>query len=174
MRRYRAKPATGSAPEVQTCLILRHAVALPRSSWQGDDLVRPLSHRGERQAAALARELATEQVRRVLASPAQRCVATVVAIAENAELLVEIAPFLAEGSDGAIALKRLLAASESLDGPGVLAACTHGDVLVGLLDELIGWGAVADPPRAVQKGGAVRLQVVAGAVAAASIVPAPD
>ena len=174
MRRYRAKTAASSAPEVHACLVLRHAVALPRSSWQGDDLVRPLSHRGEHQAAALARELATERVRRVLASPAQRCVATVTAIAEEAELLVEIAPFLAEGSDGAIALKRLLAASESFDGPGVLAACTHGDVLVGLLDELIELGAIADPLGAVQKGGAVRLRVVAGAVAAASIVPAPE
>ena len=62
------------------------------------------------------------------------------------ELLVEIAPFLAEGSDGLVALQRILAASNSLEGPGVLVACTHGDVLVGLVDGLVASGGVADPP----------------------------
>jgi 8-oxo-dGTP diphosphatase len=174
LRRHRATRAANSAPEVRTCLVYRHAVAISRSSWRGDDVLRPLSRRGDGQAVALARELAAEPVARVLASPAQRCIATVAAIAEGAGLLVEIAPFLAEGSDGPVALKRILATSNSLEGPGVLVACTHGDVLVDLVDELVASGGVADPPRAIQKGGAIRLDVIAGVVATASIVPAPE
>ncbi len=170
--RHGARRAPTLVPEVRTCLVLRHAVALPRWSWRGDDALRPLSRRGDRQAVALARNLSVESIRRVLASPARRCVATVAAIAEDAGLLVEIAPFLAEGSDGLVALKRLVAACEAM-GPGVLVACTHGDVLGGVVVELVESGGIVSPPRAIQKGGAIRLSVVSGTIAAVSIVPAP-
>jgi 8-oxo-dGTP diphosphatase len=135
--------------------------------------MRPLSRRGENQAAVWAGELAAEPVGRVLASPARRCVATVAAIAENAGLLVEIAPFLAEGSDGLAALKRIVAASESAETPGILVACTHGDVLAGAVNELVASGDLGDPAWVVQKGGAIRLHVVSGVIVAASLVPAP-
>jgi len=173
LRFHHAERVPLSTPDVHTCLVLRHAVALSRSSWRGDDMVRPLSRHGEHQAAALVAGLAVASVGRVLASPARRCIATVTAIAEGADLLVEIAPFLAEGSDGLVALKRLVATSESTEHPGAVVACTHGDVLVGVIDELAESGVLVEPPRTIQKGGAIRLNIVSGTVAAASIVPAP-
>jgi len=166
--------ASTPAAEIRTCLVLRHAVALSRSSWRGDDELRPLSRRGDRQAAKLARELATEPVGRVLASPARRCVATVAGIAEEVGRLVEIAPFLAEGSDGGNALQHILAITRSTEHPGVVVACTHGDVLVGVIDALADSQVIADTPRTIQKGGAIRLNVAAGAVVDFSIVAAPD
>ncbi len=121
----------------------------------------------------LARELGPERVGRVLASPALRCMATVAAIAEDADVLVEIAPFLAEGSDGRMALKRIVAACELMGTPEVLVACTHGDVLVGMVEDLVETGCIDEAAPAVQKGGAIRLYVVSGVVVTASVVPAP-
>jgi 8-oxo-dGTP diphosphatase len=163
-----------AAPEVRTCLLLRHAVALSRSSWQGEDELRPLSRRGDRQAATLAREFAREPVARVLASPARRCVGTVAGIAQEAGRLVEIAPFLAEGSNGPAALKHLLEITGSTEHPGVVVACTHGDVLVGVIDALVGSAAFEGSPSAIPKGGAVRLDVAAGTVVDVSLLPAPE
>lgn len=174
LRRQRAGHPAAPVVTVHTCLVVRHAVALPRSGWQGDDVLRPLSHRGERQVTALAESLSDQPVGRVLASPARRCIATVAAIAEDAGVLVEIAPFLAEGSDGLVALRRVLAATDSLERPGVVVACTHGDVLIGVVDGLVGSGAIADNPGVIPKGGAIRLVVAEGEVAAVSVVPAPD
>ena len=87
---------------------------------------------------------------------------------------MEIAPFLTEGSDGLVALHRILAAAESLERPGVVVACTHGDVLIGVVNGLVGSGAIADNPGVMPKGGAIRLVVAEGEVAAVSVVPAPD
>jgi len=47
-------------------------------------------------------------------------------------------------------------------------------VLVGVVDGLIGSGAIADNPGVIPKGGAIRLVVAEGEVAAVSVVPAPD
>ena len=37
--------------------LVRHARALPRGEWDGEDLLRPLSDRGQREAEALADHL---------------------------------------------------------------------------------------------------------------------
>ncbi len=174
LRRHLAGHGPAAAPEVRTCYLLRHAVALSRSSWQGEDELRPLSRRGDRQALALAREFAPEPVARVLASPARRCVGTVAGIAREAGRLVEIAPFLAEGSDGPAALKHLLEITGSTEHPGIVVACTHGDVLVGVIDALAASAAFEGSPSPIPKGGAVRLDVAAGAVVGVSLLPAPD
>ncbi|MGD0894707.1 MAG: phosphoglycerate mutase family protein [Acidimicrobiales bacterium] len=174
LRRQRAGHPATPVVAVHTCFVVRHAVALSRSGWRGDDALRPLSQRGDRQAAELAERFSTQQVGRVLASPARRCVTTVAAIAEDAGVLVELAPFLAEGSEGLVALRRVLAATDSLERPGVVVACTHGDVLIGVVDGLVGSGAIADHPGVIPKGGAIRLVVAEGEVVAVSVVPAPD
>jgi 8-oxo-dGTP diphosphatase len=153
--------------------VLRHAVALSRSSWPGEDELRPLSRRGDRQALALAREFAPEPVARVLASPARRCVGTVAGIAQETGRLVEIAPFLAEGSDGPAALKHLVEITGAAEHPGIVVACTHGDVLTGVVDELVGSAAFEGPPTPIPKGGAVRLDVAAGTVVGVTLLPAP-
>jgi broad specificity phosphatase PhoE len=174
LRRHLAGHDSTAAPEVRTCFLLRHAVALSRSSWQGEDELRPLSRRGDRQAAALAREFAPEPVARVLASPARRCVGTVAGIALEAGRLVEIAPFLAEGSNGPAALKHLLEITDSSEHPGIVVACTHGDVLVSVIDALVGSEAFDGSPSPIPKGGAVRLDVAAGTIVYVSLLPAPE
>jgi len=110
-----------------TLYLVRHAVAVGRSEWAGDDAVRPLTKRGERQAAALVELLDGTAVRRVLSSPTVRCRDTVAPLAARLALPVEEAAELAEGTDpdDTVRLARCLA--RELDGDAVL--CTHGDLV---------------------------------------------
>jgi 8-oxo-dGTP diphosphatase len=121
-------------------LLVRHAVALPRKSWHGDDSLRPLTPRGERQAAALVDLLAPYPFDRILSSPAVRCVATVQPLAEARSLKVETAGSLREGK-GKHALDLVL------DSVGDLVICTHGDVVDVVLAGLrhVGWPIPSRP-----------------------------
>ncbi len=110
--------------------LVRHADAGSRSDWVGDDFERPLEDVGLRQAEAIGAALATRPVRRILSSPAARCVDTVAPLGRMLGLPVEVADLLAEGTfvSDALELLRSLAAAE---GDAVL--CSHGDVIPGLL-----------------------------------------
>ncbi len=114
-------------------LLIRHAHAEARKEWAGDDRLRPLSAKGRRQADALVRTLGPWAVQRILSSPFERCLQTVVPLATELGLGVECSPALAEGQgDSALALVRSLVDDK-------VALCTHGDVipdvLVPLADE---------------------------------------
>ncbi len=114
-------------------LLIRHAHATARKDWVGDDRLRPLSVRGERQALRLAEAVEAYAPQRVLSSPYVRCLATVGPLAAGLSLRVEPVDDLAEGhGPAAVALVRALADDK-------VALCTHGDVipdvLVALADE---------------------------------------
>ena len=154
----------------RTCLIVRHADALGRSSWQGNDLERPLSIKGERQAAEIAVKLATSGVRRILSSPAERCLTTVAPLAKTVGVELERADFLVEGSDGAVALRRLVGEASKLAAEATLVACSHGDVITAALRELARKGVIKYDPPTVQKGGALDLTLQRGSVIGAEFV----
>jgi 8-oxo-(d)GTP phosphatase len=111
-------------------LLVRHAQALPRSTWQGDDRARTLSARGRRQAQALVPLLSEFKPRQVFSSPYVRCVETVAPFAEATGVEVEVVEALAEG-DGraAVELVRSLARREVL-------LCSHGDIIPEVLAAL--------------------------------------
>jgi 8-oxo-dGTP diphosphatase len=119
---YRSRP--------MALYLVRHAQALSRSGWDGPDEERPLSSRGERQAESLVDLVAHPEVRRVLSSPALRCVTTVQPTAEKLGLDVRHAPELAEGAGGksAVALMHELLAKK-----GDTVLCTHGDIIPEVL-----------------------------------------
>ena len=112
-------------------LLVRHASAGDRASWEGDDRLRPLDERGARQAQGLVDALAEYELGRILSSPYLRCVQTVEPLAAARGLPVEPRDELAEGRqyDDAGALLRSL-------GSEPVAVCTHGGV-----PELIGCDA---------------------------------
>jgi 8-oxo-dGTP diphosphatase len=112
--------------------LVRHADAGDRSSWPGADRDRPLSAKGERQAAGLAEALAHAGVARLLASPFVRCVQTLEPLAAQVGLTVEPDPRLAEGAGAALALE---AAAECRSEPA--AFCSHGDVIPDVLEALL-------------------------------------
>lgn len=58
-------------------LLVRHGKAVSRHDWKGADAARPLSERGVKQAAAMVDTLTAWQPKRIVSSPAVRCVTTV-------------------------------------------------------------------------------------------------
>lgn len=111
-------------------LFVRHAHALARSDWDGDDDERTLSVKGARQAQALVETLSKFAPTTVLSSPSVRCLDTVRPLAEAADLELAVEPRLAEGSGrAAVDLVRGLAA-----GSAVL--CSHGDVIPDVLSAI--------------------------------------
>lgn len=112
--------------------VVRHADAGQRSQWTGPDHARPLSERGERQAAGLGDLLAEVRPVRLVASPYRRCVQTLEPLAGRLGLEVEADDRLAEGTG---ALGALDLAGEVTGRSAVL--CSHGDVIPDLLDALL-------------------------------------
>jgi 8-oxo-dGTP diphosphatase len=75
-------------------IVLRHASAVAKKEWRGGhaDLSRPLSDRGQAQAAALAGLLGCFAPAQVISSAAERCLATITPYAEHAGVPVTVEP----------------------------------------------------------------------------------
>lgn len=146
-------------------ILLRHADAGERGT-RGDDTLRPLSELGRRQAKSIGARLAEHGVRRILSSPAVRCVETVAPLADEMGIEVEITPALAEGAPPE-PIARLLG-----EGDGVVV-CSHGDVLADLVGHLAAQGAPLDPGLVLPKGAALRLVVAGRRIADAVYAPPP-
>jgi broad specificity phosphatase PhoE len=113
-------------------LVVRHAHALARSEWPEEDLLRPLSRRGERQSRLLVHRLLAQKPSRVISSPYRRCQDTVHLTAGAAGLAVEVDERLAEG-EGRRAVDLLRAVGR--DGDNAVL-CSHGDVIPEILATL--------------------------------------
>ncbi len=113
--------------------LVRHGKAGDRYEFPGDDLERPLTGAGRRQARAIALQLsACDPVPAVLlTSPAARCRETLEPLSTRLGVTIETHRFLEEGADVAVAIERLAARSEQ-----AVAACSHGDVIWGVLEWL--------------------------------------
>ena len=112
-----------------TVYLVRHASAGKRSAWEGDDRLRPIDERGERQAQSLVEELRDASFDRIFSSPYMRCVQSVEPLARARGLELETDDALAEGAGADAALA--LFARVGTD----LVACVHGDLLEELLGE---------------------------------------
>ena len=144
-----------------TVYLVRHAVAVGRSAWDGADRERPLTPKGTRQAAALPRLLESAEVRRIASSPATRCIDTVGPLASSRDLGVDRADELAEGASakGAVALVRELAGKK---GDSVL--CGHGDLIPEILRKLTRDGMRMESELQFAKGSTWELVVADGEV----------
>ena len=111
--------------------VVRHVKAGDRSRWDGPDHERPISKTGRRQADALARRLAGENVSALIASPSLRCVQSLEPLAELAGLKVEEDDRLAEGSS----IEESMAVAR--DAPDRAVLCSHGDVIPDLIAALV-------------------------------------
>jgi broad specificity phosphatase PhoE len=134
--------------------LVRHAIALGRSEWNGDDALRPLTKRGERQALGLVDILGADDVRRIHASPAVRCVETVRPLGTKLGLEIEPDGTLFEGSGTRKAIELAEAMAER-KGDSVL--CSHGDVIPEVLRRLIRDGMHAPHDLHCAKGSTWRL-----------------
>ena len=125
----------GRHPKATSSLIVvRHAKAEKRGSWDGPDPKRPLQEIGEEQSRALVPLLHAFGVSRVLTSSSVRCVQTVEPYANDQVLpLVEI-DSLSEELYDEDAARELLHDLMRTRGPSVL--CSHRPVLPRLFDLL--------------------------------------
>lgn len=125
-----------------TLLLVRHAQALSRSNWDGDDSLRPLSTRGRKQAGALVASLTEWKPTLIISSPYLRCVDTVMPLATALGLIGQPSHALVEGSD----LAAVQLVSSLIDEDAVL--CSHGDVIpivLHALDEQFRLGLGREP-----------------------------
>jgi 8-oxo-dGTP pyrophosphatase MutT (NUDIX family)/phosphohistidine phosphatase SixA len=123
-------------------VVLRHARAQKRGSWDGPDEQRPLTPAGRLQARSLVQVLAAYGVTRVLTSPSKRCLTTVAPYAKDQVLEleevrgVEEEAFTTDSVNETVAM--LLAQKESA------VVCSHRPVLPEILAAL----GVAEEPLA--------------------------
>lgn len=123
-------------------LFVRHGSAGDRGQWAEDDRLRPLDRKGRRQAEGLVAQLSRiAPSGPVISSPYVRCVETVRPLAEARGVAVEEDDELAEGSG----LRALETARRAADGASL---CTHGDVMLELLDYLARHGVIHGDVRA--------------------------
>ncbi|HXY45247.1 MAG TPA: phosphoglycerate mutase family protein [Acidimicrobiales bacterium] len=157
--RRSSSPAAGHRV-TPTLYLVRHGRAESRERWQEPDSLRPLTRRGLEQARIIAGhllELVDRRPSRVLSSPAVRCCQTVEPLASASQLEVVQADWLAEGSEPDYAYDKLRKLAARLDPPsglgGPVAACTHGDVIWGILERLRRHGVDLGPQPDAPKGG---------------------
>jgi broad specificity phosphatase PhoE len=153
-----------------TIYLFRHARAGERRIWDGEDWLRPLSRRGQRQAEGLLAQLADAHIDRILSSPYVRCLESVVPLAGERKVAIEPVDALAEGAtlDEAVALVR-----KHLHHDAVL--CSHGDIIPMLLDYYASRGLDLSAQPAWPKGSIWALEVdsTGDVLAARYIAPPP-
>ncbi|HSL73644.1 MAG TPA: phosphoglycerate mutase family protein [Ilumatobacteraceae bacterium] len=103
--------------------LVRHAKAGERRVWEGDDLDRPLSRKGWRQAHALGERLADRGATTLHSSPYLRCVQTLEPLAELLGTSVTIDDRLMEDRP----FEPVLDLLTDVESGAVL--CSHGDVI---------------------------------------------
>lgn len=117
-------------------LLLRHAKAKPRSSWNRPEGERPLAATGKRQAVAVARLLACWKPTKVVSSPWTRCMQTVGVYARAQGLPIKEQPKLTEAEHQRKPAKAAKVIEKQYESSADVLVCTHRPVLPTLLEAL--------------------------------------
>ena len=117
-------------------IALRHGKATPPSAWSGPDSTRPLTERGVRQAAGDVPTLAAWKPKRIITSPAVRCVATVAPLSAALGIKARKEPGISQDAweDGSSRVRELVGKRVRSMKSAVL--CSHGPVLPEILREI--------------------------------------
>jgi 8-oxo-dGTP diphosphatase len=133
------KDFTSQSPDTAPLILLRHAKAVPKDEWDGDDAGRPLDDAGRASAKALAPLLACfAPMARVISSAAVRCLDTVRPFAEltGAQVLAEQSLHVqspgTDPADSAAIITGAIAAG------GAVVCCAHRENLPVLQAAVIG------------------------------------
>lgn len=115
---------------------LRHGKARARSDWDGPDATRPLTARGRRQANAIVGPLLAFGVRKIISSPAERCMKTVTPLAATLARRIEQTPLISQDAweDGSADVRTVV--GERVRARRAAVLCSHGPVLPDILSEL--------------------------------------
>jgi 8-oxo-dGTP diphosphatase len=117
-------------------VLVRHARAGVRESWDGPDASRPLDAKGRKQSAALRRDLAPFGACAVLSAPVERCRETVAGVAKDLGVTVQLVESLGEEAyrENPSGARRLLSGLGASGRPVVV--CSQGGVIPGVIKSL--------------------------------------
>jgi broad specificity phosphatase PhoE len=134
-------------------LLVRHGEADDKRTWNGPDVLRPLSPAGLRQAEGLVVRLEDYPVERILCSPTVRCHQTVQPLARDRLLRIERVAALTVDAPTAEILALFW-------DRGLCNAvlCSHGETIGRLLTRLVADGLIVGEPLHWPKGSTWLLQ----------------
>jgi 8-oxo-(d)GTP phosphatase len=121
---------------------VRHAHAVGRGSWDGDDQLRPLDATGTHRAEGIAPLLAAYGVRRLVSSPSVRCADTLRPYAARLGASLRTKDGLSEEGYAAEPARAGRHLGRLVERGTPAALCSHGPVLPDLLMALL---ALVDP-----------------------------
>jgi 8-oxo-dGTP diphosphatase len=148
--------------------VVRHAKAGSRSHWTGDDRKRPISPKGEKQAARLVERMKKVALTAVFSSPYLRCVQTVEPLAAARNLQVQQSQDLQEGRG----ITGLYVFFNNPDLDDVVLS-THGDLVWELVEDLTNRRVLPAFREQFEKGSTWVVDVEDGTPVKASYIPAP-
>ncbi len=152
--------------------LVRHAKAGSRSDFDGNDIDRPLTVAGHKQALDLCRRLAAVSPSVVVSSPYLRCVQTIEPLALSLDVHVTIDDRLAEFAGAASrADTTLFDLPHELPDRAVM--CSHGDVIPAIIEHFVAAGMRVDDAPQWGKGSVWVLEHVDGRFVEARAWPPP-
>jgi len=117
-------------------LLVRHARAGDRESWDGDDRERPLDDIGWEQAEGLVRLLSRFEVEEIVSADYLRCIQTVQPLSEVLGLPIEEEPVFSEEGFPAHEQDALFLIRSFGETRKSSVVCSQGDVIPEVLEEL--------------------------------------
>ena len=153
---------------MRTFYVVRHGKAGSRGRWTGDDRLRPLTKKGQKQADQLVELMAPFPIKAIFSSPYLRCTQTVEPLGQARKLAVKSSTELAEGH-GLEGLNEFVGDSK-LDHA---VLCTHGDIVWELVEELVSRHVVRAGDGGFDKGSTWVIRVQDGVPVKARYIAAP-
>ena len=117
-------------------VLLRHGKAVGRSGWKGADAARPLVERGVKQSAGLVDTLTAWAPKRIVSSPAVRCVTTVAPLSAATSITIKRDERISQDAweSGEAEVRRVVGKRVRSGKSAVL--CGHGPVLPEMIREI--------------------------------------
>jgi 8-oxo-(d)GTP phosphatase len=123
-------------PDTKPLVLLRHAKAVTRDEWQGEDDDRPLDSYGQNQAKRLLAMYQVFNLEQIHSSDAVRCYDTVVAIAKGLNIKLEVTGKLSESTFKKDKEKAFDYAKDLIKLNESVLLCSHNPILPKMLNKL--------------------------------------
>jgi len=123
-------------PDTKPLVLLRHAKAVTRDEWQGEDDDRPLDSYGQNQAKRLLAMYQVFNLEQIHSSDAVRCYDTVIAIAKGLNIKLEVTGKLSESTFKKDKEKAFDYAKELIKSNESVLLCSHNPILPKMLNKL--------------------------------------
>lgn len=144
--RFAALHAQGRA-RTFAIIALRHGKAVAHEDWDGPDAARPLQSRGVAQSVSVAPAIAAFRPRKLVSSPAVRCMTTIGPLARLVGL--DVSPKEAISQDSwehdAVDVRRVV--RKRIEARESAVLCSHGPVLPQIVDAIVELTGSADSTR---------------------------